>query len=91
MQYQQQQPVQQLAGIAYNMVDQSTFNQNLPMNNDAPIQVQPSPWLNQQGAQQMLGMAVGLFRQRLQDRSNRTPLHCWAYNRISQNRFQNQT
>lgn len=86
---QQQQPVQQLAGVPFNMVDQTTFNPNLPMNNDAPIQVQPSQWLNQQGAQQMLAMAVGLFRQRLQERAARTPLHAWAYNRISANRFQN--
>lgn len=85
-----QQPQQMLAGVVYSHLDQSTFNPNLPMGNDLQIQVRTTNWLSQPAAQQMLGTAVGLFRQRLQERANRTPLHTWAYNRISAGRFQNQ-
>uniref|UniRef100_A0AB39CD69 Virion structural protein n=1 Tax=Pseudomonas phage RVTF4 TaxID=3236931 RepID=A0AB39CD69_9VIRU len=94
MQYAQpqmmQQPQQMLAGIVYNVIDQSSFNPNLPQGNDLQIQVQPSQWLQNPQSQQMLGLAVGMFRQRMQERANRSFLHTWAYNRLSQNRFQNQ-
>lgn len=85
----QQQPQQLLAGIPYNMVDQSTFNPNLPQGNELQIQVQPSQWLQNPASQQMLGLAVGMFRQRMQERAARSCMHTWAYNRLSQNRFQN--
>jgi hypothetical protein len=89
MQQQQHQP-QYLANICINQVDQSTFNPNLPNGNDLPIQVPQSQWLMNPQAQQLLGVALGTFRLRLQERAARSPLHTWAYNQISQNRFQNQ-
>lgn len=86
---QQNQP-QALNGIVFNMLDQSTFNPNLPNNNDVQAQVQLTPWLQQPTAQQLLARAVAVFRLRLQERAQRTFVHTWAYNNISQNRFQNQ-
>lgn len=87
---QQQQPqMQMIAGICFNAVDQSTFNPNLPNNNDAVPQIQASQWLQNPQAQQMLAMSLGIFRLRLQERAARSPLHTWAYNAISTNRFQN--
>lgn len=86
---QQNQP-QALNGIVFNLLDQSTFNPNLPNNNDVQAQVQLTPWLQQQSAQQLLARAVAVFRLRLQERAQRTFVHTWAYNNISQNRFQNQ-
>lgn len=95
-QYGQQQPQQQpqlqhIAGVCFNAVDQGTFNPNLPNQNDAIPQLQASPWLQNQQAQQMLSQSIGIFRLRLQERAMRSPLHSWAYNQISMNRFQNQT
>lgn len=87
---QQQQQVQYLAGISYNQVDQSTFNGNLPTANDAIPQVQQTQWLAQPQAMQMFATAIGIFRLRLQERSTRSGLHTWAYNQISNSRFQNQ-
>lgn len=86
---QMQQP-QYLANICINQVDQSTFNPNLPNGNELPIQVPQSQWLQNPQAVQLLGLALGTFRLRLQERAARSPLHTWAYNQISQNRFQNQ-
>lgn len=87
-QQQQHQP-QYLANICINQVDHSTFNPNLPTGNDLPIQVPQSQWLQNPQAVQLLGAALGTFRLRLQERAARSPLHTWAYNQISQNRFQN--
>lgn len=90
MQQPQVQQPQFLANICVNQVDQSTFNPNLPNGNDLPIQVPQSQWLQNPQAVQLLGVALGTFRLRLQERAARSPLHTWAYNQISQNRFQNQ-
>ncbi|WDS62268.1 hypothetical protein [Pseudomonas phage D6] len=90
MQQPQQNQLQYLANICYNQVDQSSFNPNLPHGNDLQIAIQPTQWLQNPQAQQLLALAVGKFRLHLQSRSNRSCLHSWAYNQISQNRFQNQ-
>lgn len=86
----QQQQLQALAGICFNQVDMSTFNPNLPNQNDKFPQIAQSQWLQNQQAQQFVGQAVAIFRLRIQERAQRTFLHTWAYNRISQNQFQNQ-
>lgn len=89
-QQQQAQQMQYLAGVCLNAVDQSSFNPNLPNQNDAVPQLQATQWLQQPQSQQMYAMALGIFRLRLQERAMRSPMHSWAYNQISANRFQNQ-
>lgn len=91
MMQQQQMVPQMLNGVCYNIVDQSTFNPNLPTGNDLQIQVAPSQWLQLPQSQQTLAMAVGIFRGLIQQRAQRSNLHTWAYNRLSANRFGNQT
>lgn len=90
MQQPQMNQPQYLANTCYNQIDQSTFNPNLPASNDVFPQVQQTQWLANPQAMQMLGMAIGTFRLRLQERAQRSSLHVWAYNKISQGRFQNQ-
>jgi len=90
MQQPQQPQVQYLANIALNQIDQSTFNPNLPHSNDIQIQIPQTQLFQNPQAQQYLMQAVATFRLRLQERSQRSCLHSWAYNQISQNRFQNQ-
>lgn len=72
--------------VSANQVDGSCFNQQLPQGNDAWPQVQFLP-----GADHNLGSyAISLFRTYAQSRAQKSNIHCFCYNLLQQNRFQNQ-
>lgn len=73
--------------VPCNQIDQSTFSNNLPQGNDRVPQVQLSQWM--QANQQVGLVAIGLFRSVAQSVSNKSPLHCFVYNLLSQNGFNN--
>lgn len=76
-------------GICLNIPDTSTFLNN-PQENQAIPHPQMTQWFQQQQSQQMYADGVGRLRALLQQRSNRTYLHTWTYNYLSQNQFNNQ-
>lgn len=74
--------------VPCNQIDQSCFSNNLPQGNDRVPQVQLSPWLN---ANQQVGLlTIGLLRGMAQSSANKSPVHCFVYNLLAQNGFQNQ-
>lgn len=75
--------------VPFEYVDQSTFNGNLPQQNDRVPQLQLSQFQMQN--QQTFVLAVGLFRAQAQASSQKSPLHIFAYNLLSQNQFQTET
>lgn len=85
----QQQP-QMHNGFCVNMVDSSAFLNNPIQENQAIPHPPMSQWFQQNQSQAMYRDAVGKMRARLQERSNRSPLHIWTWNFISQNYFNNQ-
>lgn len=74
--------------VPYNQVDNSTFNGNLPNGNDAVPQINLSQAMMQQ--QQVALQAIGYFRAIAQSTVEKSPMHVFAYNLLSSNRFQNQ-
>ena len=79
---------QQQLPVSCQQIDQSTFNGNLPHGNDRVPQLQLSQ--NQANSQQLILMAIGLFRGLAQSSAGKTNLHIFAYNLLSNNWFQNQ-
>lgn len=74
--------------VPHTQVDQNTFNYQLPNNNDRIPQVNMPKVF---GANPQLAyVAIGLFRKKIQDSCQRTPVHIVAYNILSQGGFQNQ-
>lgn len=72
--------------VSPTQIDGSAFNNALPQGNDVWPQVQFNPGADTQtGAQ-----AIALFRTYAQSRANKSPIHCFTYNLLQQNRFQNQ-
>ncbi|MNF25530.1 hypothetical protein D3C84_61480 [compost metagenome] len=72
--------------VSPTQVDGSCFNQQLPQGNDVWPQVQFN-----QGADTQLGSyAIALFRTYAQTRAQKTQIHCFCYNLLQMNRFQNQ-
>ncbi|ARV77295.1 hypothetical protein FDI21_gp126 [Pseudomonas phage Noxifer] len=72
--------------VSPTQVDGSCFNQQLPQGNDAWPQVQFP-----QGADTNIGSyAIALFRSYAQSRAQKSNIHCFCYNLLQQNRFQNQ-
>lgn len=74
--------------VSFDQIDQTTFNGNLPQGNDAVPQLQVSPWLHQNS--QIAMYAIGTFRSIAQTACQKTHLHAFGYNLLSQNRFHNQ-
>ncbi|ARV76822.1 hypothetical protein PHABIO_191 [Pseudomonas phage Phabio] len=74
--------------VPFNQLDQSTFNGNLPNGNDKVPQIQLSQQMMQN--QQIALQAIGYFRAIAQSTAQKTPLHVFCYNLLSQNGFQNQ-
>lgn len=74
--------------VPFNTVDQSTFNGNLPNGNDAVPNIQLSQQMMQN--QQVALQAIGYFRAIAQSTAQKTALHAFCYNLLSQNRFNNQ-
>ncbi|QEM41874.1 hypothetical protein [Pseudomonas phage vB_PaeM_PS119XW] len=74
--------------VSCQQVDQSTFNGNLPHGNDRVPQLQLSQ--NLMNNQQLVLMAIGLFRGLAQSSVGKSNLHIFAYNLLSSNWFQNQ-
>lgn len=74
--------------VPFDQIDQSTFNGNLPNGND----IVPNITLSQQMMQnqQVALQAIGYFRAIAQSTAQKTALHAFCYNLLSQNRFQNQ-
>lgn len=87
-----QQYTQQNTGLPlpHDSYDPATFNGNLPAQNDKIPQLNWSQFYQQPAAQQMGLYAIAQFRGLLQARVQRSALHCFAYNVISQHGFQNQ-
>lgn len=83
--YGQQQ--QQGLPVPHNQVDQGTFNNNLPQGNDRVPQIN-MPKIFAGNSQAPL-YAIGLFRKKIQEAHQRSPVHIVAYNVLSQNYFQN--
>lgn len=73
--------------VSFQQVDQSTFNGNLPAGNDKIPQLQLSQLM--QNNQAIAATAVGLFRATAQGAVQKSPLHIFVYNLLSQNWFQN--
>lgn len=74
--------------VHYNQVDPTCINNNLPGGNDRVPSVQLSPWLN---ANQQVGLlTIGLFRGMAQTAAQKSAIHCFAYNLLAQNGFNNQ-
>jgi hypothetical protein len=72
--------------VSPQQVDGSCFNQGLPQNNDKWPQVQFNP-----GADTQLGSyAIALFRTYAQTRATKSPIHCFCYNMLQMNQFNNQ-
>lgn len=72
--------------VAFNQVDGSCMNQNLPNGNDKWPSVQFLP-----GADTQLGgYAIALFRLTAQSRATKSPIHCFCYNLLQQYAFNNQ-
>lgn len=72
--------------VAYNQVDASCFNNSLPHGNDKWPQVNFLP-----GADQQLGgFAIATFRAYAQTRAQKSPIHCFCYNLLQLNQFNNQ-
>lgn len=76
--------------LPHDSYDPATFNGNLPAQNDKVPQLNWSQFYQQPAAQQMGLFAIASFRALLQSRVQRSALHCFAYNIISQHGFQNQ-
>lgn len=74
--------------VPFNQLDQSTFNGNLPNGNDKVPQINLSQQMMQN--QQIALQAIGYFRAIAQSTAQKTPLHVFCYNLLSQNNFQNQ-
>jgi len=72
--------------VPFNQVDQSTFNGNLPNGNDAVPNIQLSQQMMQN--QQIALQAIGYFRAIAQSTAQKSALHAFCYNLLSQNRFQ---
>lgn len=74
--------------VSHTQVDTSTFSNTLPGQNDRVPQIgMPRSYGNNY---QMVGYITGLFRFKIQNRAQATPLHTLAYNLLSQNYFNNQ-
>lgn len=74
--------------VPYNQLDQSTFNGNLPNGNDRVPNIQLSQQMMQN--QQIALTAIGYFRAIAQSTVEKSPMHVFCYNLLSQNGFQNQ-
>jgi len=72
--------------VSTTQVDGSTFNHSLPQGND----VWPPIQLPQGIDVQIVNAVVSNFRMFAQSRHNKSPLHCFVYNLLSSNRFNNQ-
>jgi hypothetical protein len=83
--YQTQANQQQLP-VPFDTWDQSTVNNALPQGND----VWPQLNIPQSVGGEAVGQIVCELRAMMQSRLGRTPLHTFAYNLLSQNRFNNQ-
>lgn len=74
--------------VPCNEPDPRWFNNNLPHGNDCVPPIQLSPWMN---ANQQVGlMTIGMVRAMAQAAANKSPTHCFVYNLLCQNGFQNQ-
>ncbi len=69
-------------------VDPRWFNNNLPQGNDCVPPIQLSQWM--QANQQVGLMTIGLVRAMAQAAANKSQTHCFVYNLLCQNGFQNQ-
>jgi hypothetical protein len=72
--------------VSCEQIDGSTFNNNLPHGND----VWPQLNLPQTVDKQISSMIVATFRMLAQSRAAKSAIHCFAYNLLAQNRFNNQ-
>lgn len=72
--------------VSPTQVDASAFNNTLPQGNDIWPQVTFNPGADSQAGAQ----AIALFRTYAQTRAGKSPIHCFTYNLLQQNRFQNQ-
>lgn len=73
--------------VSYQQIDTSCFSNMLPQNDRVPQVNTPGVLRNNP---QMVGYITGLFRKRLQDGAQRSPVHTVAYNLLASNGFQNQ-
>jgi len=76
---------QQQLPVSPTQPDGSTFNNNLPHGND----VWPQISFPQQFGE-LASAVVANFRMYAQSRATKSPVHCFAYNLLAQNRFSNQ-
>lgn len=67
-------------------VDNTNFNHSLPQGNDVWPQVQFLPGADPNSC----ALAIGVFRGYAQSRAGKSPIHCFTYNILQQNGFQNQ-
>lgn len=74
--------------VPCNEVDPRWFNNNLPQGNDCVPPIQLSQWM--QANQQVGLMTIGLVRAMAQSAAPKSPTHCFVYNLLCQNGFQNQ-
>ena len=74
--------------VPYDQLDQSTFNGNLPNGNDCVPNINLSQQMMQN--QQVALQAIGYLRAIAQSTAQKSPMHVFSYNMLSQNRFQNQ-
>lgn len=74
--------------VPCNEQDPRWFNNNLPQGNDAVPPIQLSQWM--QANQQVGLMTIGMVRAMAQAAANKSPTHCFVYNLLCQNGFQNQ-
>lgn len=71
---------------SFQQVDGTYFNGALPQQNDVFPQIQFMPGANTQ----TIAYAISLFRTYAQTRAEKSPIHCFTYNLLQMNRFQNQ-
>lgn len=72
--------------VSPQQVDGSCFSQHLPQGNDK----WPSVQFNNGADTQIGSYAIALFRTYAQTRATKSPIHCFCYNLLQMNQFNNQ-